>query len=91
MVIREDISVQSNYRATDNFENWLKKSKLVGISGVDTRQITQILREKGSVNAIIEYKKNGKFNFKEIAKKLKNWEGIENCDLTREVTKYKNY
>ena len=55
LVIRENISFQSNYRATDNFENWLKKSKLVGISGVDTRQITQILREKGSINAIIEY------------------------------------
>ncbi|SVD27040.1 uncharacterized protein METZ01_LOCUS379894, partial [marine metagenome] len=82
MVIREDITIQSNYRATDNFENWLKKNKLVGISGVDTRQITQILREKGSINAVIVYKKNGKFNFKEIAKKLKNWKGIEGCDLT---------
>ena len=66
MVIREEISVQSNYRATDSFQNWLKKNKLVGIFGVDTRQITQILREKGSVNAVIEYKKNRKFNFKEI-------------------------
>ena len=90
LVIREDITVQSNYRATDNFENWLKKNKLVGISGVDTRQITQILREKGSINAIIAYKKNGKFNFKEIAKKLKNWKGIEGCDLTKEVTRDKN-
>ena len=59
MVIREDISIQSNFRATDNLQNWLKKNKLVGISGVDTRQITQILRERGSVNAIIEYNKNG--------------------------------
>ena len=90
LVIREEISVQSNYRATDSFQNWLKKNKLVGIFGVDTRQITQILREKGSVNAIIAYKKNGKFNFKEIAKKLKNWEGIKGCDLTREVTRNKN-
>ena len=49
-----------------------------------------MLREKGSVNAIIEYKKNGKFNFKKIAKKLKKWEGIKNCDLTREVTRNKN-
>ena len=90
LVIREDISIQSNFRATNHFNNWLKENKLIGICGVDTRQITQMLRERGSVNAIIEYKKNGKFNFKEIAKKLKNWEGIENCDLTREVTRYKN-
>ena len=49
-----------------------------------------MLREKGSLNAIIEYKKNGKFNFKEITKKLKKWEGIKNCDLTREVTRNKS-
>ena len=49
LVIREDITKQSNFRATDNLQNWLIKNKLVGISGVDTRQITQILREKGSI------------------------------------------
>ena len=91
LVVREDISIESNFRATDNFKNWLKKNKLVGISGIDTRQITQMLREQGSINAILEYKKNGKFNFKEIKKKLRNWKGIENCDLTTEVTRNKNY
>ena len=67
----------------DNFDKWLKEKKLVGISGVDTRQITQTLREKGSINAIVAYKKDGKFNFKEIFKKLKNWQGIKNQDLTK--------
>jgi len=89
LVVRESISIQSNFRATDNFQNWLKRNKLVGISGIDTRQITQMLREKGSINAIIEYKKNGKFNFKKISKKLKKWEGIKNCDLTKGVTRNK--
>ena len=56
LVIRENISTQSNFRATENFDKWLKKNKLVGIYGVDTRKITQILRDKGAVNAIISYK-----------------------------------
>ncbi|PPR37545.1 MAG: Carbamoyl-phosphate synthase small chain [Alphaproteobacteria bacterium MarineAlpha6_Bin4] len=89
MVVRENITSQSNFRATDNLENWLKKNNLVGITGVDTRQITKILREKGAVNAVIEYKKNGKFNFKEIKKKLKIWKGIKGCDLTKGVTRNK--
>ena len=89
LVIRENISIQSNFRASDNFENWLKKNKLVGIFGIDTRQITQILREKGSLNAVISYSKNGKFNFKKIAQKLKNWEGIKGRDLTKIVTRNK--
>ena len=86
LVIRENISLHSNFRAMDNFDKWLKEKKLVGISGVDTRQITQTLREKGSINAIVAYKKDGKFNFKEIFKKLKNWQGIKNQDLTKFVT-----
>ena len=89
LVIRENISTQSNFRATENFDKWLKKNKLVGIYGVDTRKITQILRDKGAVNAIISYKKNGNFNFKEINKLLKNWQGINNCDLAKEVTRIK--
>jgi len=89
LVIRENITKQSNFRATDSLQNWLIKNKLVGISGVDTRQITQILREKGSINAVISFNKNGKFNFKEITKQLKNWEGIKGCDLTRDVTRGK--
>ena len=39
-------TTQSNFRATENFDKWLKKNKLVGIYGVDTRKITQILRGK---------------------------------------------
>jgi len=90
LVIREEISIQSNFRANDNLQSWLFKNKLVGISGVDTRHITKILREKGAINAIIDYKKNGKFNFKEIKRKLRNWNGIKDCDLTKEVTRKKN-
>ena len=90
LVIRENITEQSNFRATENLEDWLKKNKLVGIYGVDTRQITQTLRSKGSLNAIISYKKNGNFNFKEIKKELKEWKGIKGCDLTKDVTINKN-
>ena len=70
LVIRENISEQSNFRATGHFQDWLSKNRLIGIYGVDTRKITQILREKGAINAIISYKKNGRFNFKNIAKEL---------------------
>ena len=69
MVIREDITQESNFRATNHFQVWLQENKLVGICGVDTRQITHLLREKGSINAAIVHKKNGVFNLKNISKK----------------------
>ena len=89
MVIREDITHQSNFRATNHFNNWLKENKLIGICGVDTRQITHLLREKGSINAAIVHKKNGVFNLKNISKKRSKWNGIKGCDLTQYVTREK--
>ena len=89
LVIREDITHQSNFRATNHFNNWLKENKLIGICGVDTRQITHLLREKGSINAAIVHKKNGVFNLKNISKKRSKWNGIKGCDLAQYVTREK--
>ena len=70
LVIREDITQESNFRATNHFQVWLQENKLVGICGVDTRHITHILRENGSINAAIVHKKNGMFGLKNIFKKI---------------------
>lgn len=43
----------SNYRANDDIESFFKKNKIVGISDVDTRQITKIIRSEGSMNCLI--------------------------------------
>ena len=90
MVIREDITQESNFRATNHFQVWLQENKLVGICGVDTRHITHILRENGSINAAIVHKKNGMFGLKNIFKKISQWGGIKGCDLTEQVTRKKN-
>ena len=50
-----------------------------------------MLREKGALNAIIIHNKKGNFNLKKIKKKLKDWEGIKGCDLTKDVSINKNY
>ena len=90
MVIREDITQESNFRATNHFQVWLQENKLVGICGIDTRHITHILRENGSINAAIVHKKNGMFGLKNIFKKRSQWGGIAGCDLTEQVTRKKN-
>ena len=90
LVIREEITEPSNFRSTQSLNNWLKRNKLVGICGIDTRHITHTLREKGSLNAVISYKKNGRFNIKDLIKKAAAWNEIKNCDLTKNVTRKKN-
>ena len=39
----------------------LKKNKIVGITGIDTRSLTNFIRDKGAPKATIAYSKNGKF------------------------------
>ena len=63
---------------------------MVGIYGVDTRHITHILRERGSINAVISFKKKGKFDIDRLLKKASNWDEINGCDLTDLVTRKKN-
>ena len=42
----------------------LKKNKIVGITGLDTRSLTNFIRDKGAPKGTIAYSKNGKFNIK---------------------------
>ncbi len=53
VVVREWCETPSNFRADTDIDEYLKKENIVGICGLDTREITQIIREKGVMNAKI--------------------------------------
>lgn len=53
VVVREYCQTPSNFRCTVSVDDFLREQKVVGVAGVDTRQLAQILRDKGVVNAII--------------------------------------
>lgn len=52
-VVREWCTAPSNFRCEYDIDKFLKDKDVPGIYGVDTRELTNILREKGSMNAII--------------------------------------
>ena len=54
-VVREFCEQPSNFRSAGNLNDFLKKNGVPGIAGVDTRALTRILREKGSLQAKIVY------------------------------------
>ena len=47
VVIRNYISQPSTYRSEENLDDFLARNNSIGIFGIDTRQLTIILREKG--------------------------------------------
>jgi carbamoyl-phosphate synthase small subunit len=87
-VVREYCEKPSSYRSTRTLGNLLKEKKIVGISEVDTRQITLALRERGCVNAIISTEDQNPVSLKE---KLAAAPRIEGRDLVREVATRRTY
>ena len=66
-VVREICDEPSNFRSEGNLETYLKEQGVVGICGVDTRQLTKILREEGSMNARISAKPLSEDEIKALA------------------------
>ena len=62
LIVKGNITNPANFRSVLSFEKWLKKFGLVGISGIDTRKLTEKIRENGSLNGVIQHSKNRKFN-----------------------------
>ncbi len=52
-IVRELCDYPSNWRSKDSLGNYLAKHRIVGIQGIDTRALTRILREKGTMNGVI--------------------------------------
>ena len=52
-VVREYCDYPSNFRSEYDLDRFLKENGIPGIYGVDTREITNLIREKGVVNAVL--------------------------------------
>lgn len=52
-IVREWCEKPSNFRCEETLDEYLKKNNIVGVYGVDTREITQVIREHGVMNASI--------------------------------------
>ncbi len=52
-IVRELSRLPSNFRSEDTIQNFLEENDIPGISGIDTRALTKILREKGTMNGMI--------------------------------------
>ena len=63
VIINTEITDPSNYRSLKHLDKWLKKNKIVGITGIDTRSLTNFIREKGAPKGTISFSNKSKFNF----------------------------
>ncbi|MEP1144472.1 MAG: glutamine-hydrolyzing carbamoyl-phosphate synthase small subunit [Henriciella sp.] len=90
-VFREAITPPSNWRANDHFDAWLVKKGIVGLSEVDTRALTRLIREKGMQKCVIQYAPDGDIDTAALVKTAQAWEGLEAADLAANVETDANY
>ena len=91
VIFNSEITSPSNYRSLKNLDEWLKKNKIVGITGLDTRSLTNFIRDKGAPKGTISNNKNGNFNIKKLINISTKWPGLNGLDLAKDVTTTKTY
>ena len=88
------INSPSNYRAKLSLNDWMQQVGIIGISGIDTRQLTKNIRDNGMMNCVIEHSESGNFDIPKLQEILSNVKSMEGMDLATDAstkTTYKNY
>lgn len=86
-IMRADITEPSNWRSNAHFDEWLKARKLIALTGVDTRALTQRIRDGGAPNGCLIHVADGAdIDVAACAQRAKDWPGLEGMDLAKEVT-----
>ena len=68
-IVHELSRIPSNFRCDMTLQQFLEENQVPGIAGIDTRALTKILREKGTMNGMITTNEN--YDFAQIQPRLK--------------------
>ena len=90
-ITAQDVTAPSNFRSTQHFDAWMKANRRIGLSGVDTRALTRLIRLNGAPNAVIAHNANGMFCIEHLLDQARQWPGLEGMDLARRVTALQSY
>jgi carbamoyl-phosphate synthase small subunit len=89
LVIRSLSQADSSWRNTETLSNYLIRNNIQGISDIDTRKLTRIIREKGAQSASIFTGNSVDSN--NAVDLAKDFEGLAGLDLAKEVTTESSY
>src|SRR5512134_464588 len=85
-IVKAPITEPANYRSARHFDKWLKARNIIGLSGIDTRALTALIREKGMPNGVIAHHSSGKFDVAKLKKMAAEWPGLVGMDLAKDVS-----
>ena len=91
MVVKWDVTEPSNWRAAEHLSAWLARRGRVGVSGIDTRRLTRLIREQGMPHAALAHAADGMFDRQALIEAARGFAGLEGADLAAEVTCAQSY
>ena len=87
-IIKDGNVMPSNYRMTNNLNNYLKKNNIIGIQNIDTRALVKCIRNEGAMNGIIS---TTDMDIESLNEKLNSSNDMTGLDLAKEVSCEKKY
>ena len=86
MIIRNDVTSPSNWRATSELKSWLTAHNLPGIASVDTRALTKHIRDYSAPKGVLCHRRDGQFDLENLKQMVKSWPGLNGMDLASKVS-----
>lgn len=83
LVVRDVPPLVSNWRAEQSLGEYLHQHEVVAISGIDTRRLTRLLREKGAQNGCVMA---GVIDESAAVAAARGFGGLKGMDLAKEVS-----
>jgi carbamoyl-phosphate synthase small subunit len=91
VVLGAAVTNPSSWRASRHLDAWLKARGIVGVTGVDTRALTVLIREKGMPNAVIAHDPAGNFDLDALKTRAAGLPAMDGQDLVPMVTQPQRY
>lgn len=91
MVVKWDVTEPQNWRAAEHLSAWLGKRGRVGISGVDTRRLTRLIRDQGMPHCAIGHAADGEIDIDALVAAARAFPPIDGTDMALGVTCAQTY
>ena len=86
-IVREKSDNPNNFRCEMDIDTYLKQNKVIGLEGIDTRALTKILRNNGTMKGIITLENNA--TLEDVVSKIDKFSNTEAVKaVTRKETEY---
>ena len=85
-IVREKCNLPNNFRCELELEDFLKQNKIVGLEGIDTRALTKVLRNNGTMRGIIAIDELDKSDIDEKIKFFSNKEAVKTVTTKKSYT-----